>query len=127
VHQQLVLLNEPEKLLLAATWMAVLLQHLEQQMLLLTAVLRHVAMQRQYQRRLERLLPAAFLHETMRQQQHWYFEWQQRHWKHAATLIENLLMATRKRAKLLSQQRWQLEKPQSAVLRQVALLSQQLR
>jgi hypothetical protein len=45
---------------------------------------------------------------------------------HLTTWLENLLTAMRKNAVMQSQHRSQLEKPASAVLRQVAVLYQQL-
>jgi hypothetical protein len=63
--------NKLERLLLVVIWMVLLLQRLEQQMPLLTAVSRRVAMRRRCRWRLERLLPAVFSRVTMPGQRHW--------------------------------------------------------
>jgi hypothetical protein len=119
--------------LLLSVMQKVLKQHLKQQMLLLTSVLQQVAVQKHQHWRLEKLLSAVLWHVTMRQQQDWYFEglleavmWQNHHWMHIARHIENVWPAMRKHVKMQSQQRSQLEKPQSAVMPQDVVLYQQL-
>jgi hypothetical protein len=63
--------NKLERLLLAVIRMVLLLLRLEQQMPLLTAVSRRVAMRWRCRWRLERPLPSVFSHMTMPGQRHW--------------------------------------------------------
>jgi hypothetical protein len=69
-EMQLSQLNKLEQQPVAAT-RKVLMQHVKQQMLLLTAVLRHVAMRQHKHWRLEKLLSAVFWHATMWRQHCW--------------------------------------------------------